>query len=374
MITALDDLGIHQGYGTLDQVESGDPRWFEALWFHVGLPSGELAVAGHLGCYPVANTMDAAASIRMGQSQWNVRAARELQRDRANMSVGPIRAEVLEPFRRWRFVLEGDTAEGPALDLELVSDHYPMEVGAPVFHRHDGRHVTWEMWHYVQSVRANGTVTIDGEQHTLSAESTWGVRDRSWGVRPIFGQVPLKAPLPDSIARSSTWLAARFADRDIWLWQMEPVRPFAVRAFGNLSDETGRVRLDGRVAGPLTDAAQELPRILSAELHLETEPDTPLIRAGQVTATDSDGRAWPIAVRPLSALFSRGLGYGNPEFRHVEHKSDSLQRDVYDLSKAATVAELTSNPAGHINPYGIEQFCEFECNGDRGYGVIRTSV
>jgi hypothetical protein len=38
------------------------------------------------------------------------------------------------------------------------------------------------------------------------------------------------------------------------------------------------------------------------------------------------------------------------------------------------VAELTSNPAGHINPYGIEQFCEFECNGERGYGVIRTSV
>lgn len=374
MITALDDLTIHQGYGTVDQVESGDPRWFEALWFHAGLASGALAIAGHLGTYPVANTVDAAASIRAGQRQWNVRAARELAGDRANMAAGPIKAQVVEPFRRWRFVLEPRGPSDPHFDLEFVSDRYPMEVAAPVLHRHDGRHLTWEMWHYVQTGMVRGAVTVDGREHVLGPDSAWGVRDRSWGVRPVFGQVPWKAPVPDSIARSSTWVAARFPQRDIWLWLMEPLNPMRTRAFGNLSDATGRVRLDGCVAGRLTDAAEVLPRILTADIGLEFEPGTRLVCGGTIGASDSDGLDWAMTVRPVTALYSRGLGFGNPDFRHVEYKGNAVQDDVYDLASPGLAAELTSNPAGHINPYGVEQFCELTCNGERGYGVIRTSI
>ena len=111
-VTALDDLTIHQGYGTINQIESGDPRWFESYWFHVGLPAGDISIAGHLGSYPVANTMDAAAAVSVAGHQFNVRAARTLERDRPDMTVGPLRAEILEPYRRWRFVLEDDADSG----------------------------------------------------------------------------------------------------------------------------------------------------------------------------------------------------------------------------------------------------------------------
>ncbi len=373
-VTALDDLTIHQGYGTINQVESGDPRWFESYWFHVGLPVDDISIAGHLGSYPVANTMDAAAAVSVAGHQFNVRAARTLERDRTDMSVGPLRAEILEPYRRWRFVLEDDADSGLAFDLEFVSDHYPMEVATPIQHRREGRHTTWDMWHYAQTGVVGGTLVVEGETRTLASDQAIGVRDRSWGVRPIFGQIPHKAPVPDSIAASSTWLAARFPANDLWLWLMEPVNPLPVRTFGSLSDDSGRVRLDGCVAGELTDSAQRLPRFFEAGFDLEYQDGSRLVSGGHVASRDTDGRRWQLDVRPISTIYSKGLGFGNPDFLHVQHKGDVVQRDDYCLGQADVVAGLVDNPAGHLNPFGIEQFCEFTGNGERGYGVIRTSI
>ncbi|MBI4299650.1 MAG: hypothetical protein HY677_00835, partial [Chloroflexi bacterium] len=312
MITELDDLTIHQIPTTMDHVDSGDPRWIDKLWFHVGTTSGEVSVAGHLGAYPNTNTMDGAASVRVGDKQYNARFARELSRDRDRRQVGALSAEIVEHFKAWRFVLAPREGQDISFDIRLESAQQPMEVLAPVFHRQE-RHIIWNMWHYAQLGRASGSITVAGRNIALKPESAVGARDRSWGVRPIFGQVPRLAPLPESICVRSLWLAGQFDDHSVWLWLMEPQDRKRAGLFGNLSDQTGRTRVDGAMAFGHGDG-REQPRVVAAQPKLDLAPDGKSLRGGEIKVTDWDGREMTLSVRPLSTLYSKGLGYGHSQF------------------------------------------------------------
>lgn len=369
-LTDLDDLPIHQIPYTMDHVEGRDPRWVDELWFHIGSRDGA-SVAVHMGVYPGTNTMDGAASIMSGGAQTDLRFARVLEGDRDRRVVGPLRAEIVEPFRAWRLVLEPSGDRPASFDITFRATNEPMEVSAPVFHRRDGRHVVWDLWQYAQAGSATGTLTI--EDKTFDLSPAWGAaRERSWGVRPIFGQVPKFAPVPDSICSRSLWIAGDFGERSLWLWRMEPLEGGRPHLTGNLADETGRTRLDGAIAFGL-DAGTPQLRIVAAEPSLTYSGDGRTLAPSSITLTDWDGGQHTLAIRPLRTLHSIGLGYGHPDFRHIEYKG-TVAQVVKTAVNAANHAALLANPAGHVNVFGVEQLCELTLDGVTGLGVARLSI
>ncbi|MFN0096389.1 MAG: hypothetical protein ACKVVT_16640 [Dehalococcoidia bacterium] len=369
-ITDLDDLPIHQIPYTMDHVDGRDPRWVDELWFHIGAPDG-VSLAVHMGVYPGTNSMDAAASIMAPGAQTDLRFARVLEGDRDRREVGPLRAEIVEPFRSWRLVLEPGNGRPASFDLTFTATNEPMEVSAPVFHRRDGRHVTWDLWHYAQAGRATGSITVEGR--TFALDPAWAAaRERSWGTRPVFGQTPKFAPIPDSICSRSLWLAGDFGDHSLWFWRMEPNEGGRPNLTGNLSDETGRTRLDGAIAFGLDSGKPQL-RIVEAKPALTYAGDGRSLAPSSVQLTDWDGAEHTLAIRPLRTVHSIGLGYGHPDFRHIEYKGN-LAQVVRTEVNATNHAALLANPAGHVNVFGLEQLCELTLDGQRGLGVARLSI
>ena len=369
MATELDDYAIHQIVENMELVEGRNPRWVDELWFHIGTTDGSLSVAGHMGVYPPTATMDAAASVAHGGKQYDVRFGRRVAGDRDRREVGGISAEILDPFRAWRFTLEPADGQAVSFDLEFRSEFQPMEVATPVQHRRDGRQVIWDLYQYSQVGTASGSVTIEGEE--IAVDGAIGARERSWGVRPVFGQVPHLGRPPSSIGSRSFWIAATNGPRAGWGWRIEPEGDHP-SATGSLSDDTGRARVDGCMVGQHNEG--DPLRISGADLDLQYEMDGKRLKGGSVAFLDWEGGTHGLSLKPLTTIYAKGLGYGHPDFRHIEYKDGVAQTETHDTTDVAAVASLLDNDSGHINPFAIEHFCEITAGDQTGYGVVRLSI
>ncbi len=369
MATELDDYAIHQIVENMELVEGRNPRWVDELWFHIGTTDGSLSVAGHMGVYPPTATMDAAASVAYGGRQYDVRFGRRVDGDRDRREVGGISADIVDPFRAWRFKLEPAEGQAVSFDLEFRSELQPMEVAGPVQHRRDGRQLIWDLYQYSQAGTASGSVTIEGE--TIAVDGAVGVRERSWGVRPVFGQIPFLGRPPSSIGSRSFWMAATAGALSGWVWRIEPAGGHP-EATGGLGDDTGRTRLDGCLAGPHGEG--EPVRISGADLDLQFEMDGKRLRGGSASLQDWNGGTHELSLKPLTTIYAKGLGYGHPDFRHIEYKDGIAQTETHDTTDPATIGQLLDNDSGHINPFAIEHFCEITAAEQTAYGVVRLSI
>ncbi len=178
----LDDLLIHQNYGTLDNVVEPDPRFFDRFYFNLQDISGQLSISQGIGVYPNMGVSDGFSCIATPEFQINVRASRELVNgDRDIMAVGPVHAEVVEPMTTWRFRLD-ENESGARYDITYTGSFEAMEPKRLVS-MVDGRRV-WDWTHFGHVGRASGWLELDGTRTEITPDRHYVLRDRSWGVRP----------------------------------------------------------------------------------------------------------------------------------------------------------------------------------------------
>ena len=186
MITEWDDLLIHQIISTMDHVESSDPRWHNRHWFHLGDTKGEVLLGIGMGAYPNRNVMDGLAVATIDGAQYNVLVSRELGRDRYT-AIGPLRIDVVQGLRTLHLALAPNDHD-LTFDLTFESTMPPFEE-KPHFQRRKGRTLRNNA-RYNQSGRFSGTLTVAGQTWEVTPDRFWGVRDRSWGLRPGQGEQP----------------------------------------------------------------------------------------------------------------------------------------------------------------------------------------
>ena len=113
-----DEYPIHQ---TPEPVAySGTDRNFYDRYFFNGYASdgsGFFALA--LGVYPHLDVMDAHFNVVRDGVQHCIHASRELNMERMDLIVGPIRIEVIEPLHKLRLIV--DECEGISADLTFTS-------------------------------------------------------------------------------------------------------------------------------------------------------------------------------------------------------------------------------------------------------------
>src|SRR3954453_13841950 len=133
MLTPLDDTLRHQLGTTFDHAGTSDPRFFDRYWFAIYDPGGtDLAINTGLCTYLNMNVVDGYGSVISEGRQHNVRVAGALRPQLFDSpaeitEVGPLRAEVLAPFRRIRLSLERRSDSGVAFDLEWTATLDPHE-------------------------------------------------------------------------------------------------------------------------------------------------------------------------------------------------------------------------------------------------------
>ena len=206
MPSPLDDLFSHQPL-------TDDVGWFDRFYMNVHSRGGDSTLSIGMGRYPQAGVVDGFAILAERGTQRNFRASREGLGDERRLEAGPLSAEILEPLARWRLRL-ADNPAGFSCDLEFIADLAPIDAGRIERRsRKTGALLDW--CHFVQVGRIEGRLVVDGVVRTLAPDSWFGLRDRSWGIRPGAGEaLPTEAPSPT--AGRHDWLLGRVGDRAVF--------------------------------------------------------------------------------------------------------------------------------------------------------------
>ncbi|MCY4037237.1 MAG: hypothetical protein OXF64_07295, partial [bacterium] len=103
-ISSWDEFPVHQSPDWIRHAGTTDRNFYDRNYFCMHGSSDELFAIFGMGQYPNLGVQDAFCCVRRGDQHHVVRASRPLT-DRMDMSVGPLRIEVVEPLQKVRFIV-----------------------------------------------------------------------------------------------------------------------------------------------------------------------------------------------------------------------------------------------------------------------------
>lgn len=195
-LSGADEYLNHQIANTFATVAEADLGWTEKVWFTLARKDALLQASFGLGKYTNRNIMDGFAGIARGTEQRTIRASRILRPRIGEMAVGPLRYEVVEPFRKLRISVAENDAQPLKFDLTW-SDRLPAFFEGRDVAMSNGRNSS-DIVRYHQAGTVSGWIEVDGERHTVDPEEWFGFRDHSWGIREHVGADPTDLPPHES--------------------------------------------------------------------------------------------------------------------------------------------------------------------------------
>lgn len=298
MLTKGDDYPIHQTAEPV-AVAGTDRNFYDRYFFNAQALDGSAMLGGAMGIYPHLNVIDAAVSLTDGETQHSVFGSRILAHERMDTHAGPISVTVEEPLQRLRLAI-APNATGIVADLVFTGRAPPIE--EPRFTRRMGSRTLMDVTRLTQGIECNGWMEAAGIRHSVDG---WrGVRDRSWGVRPIGS--PDAQPVVPMVAPQFFWLWTPLAFDDWLLF------------FHTNDDEHGRPWNRSALLVPANGngAGGETLHLESVAMELRWRKGTRQAEAARLTATTPAGEAVTVDYDFGPAFLMRGLGYGHPSRGH----------------------------------------------------------
>ncbi len=309
-LTKGDDYPIHQ---TSEPIAySGTDRNFYDRYFFNGYPTeGDAFFAVAFGVYPHLNIADASFCIVRDGVQTNLHASRWLEMERMDLSVGPIRIEVLEPLHRLKIAVDAPE-QGIAAEIVFEGRAFPVE--EPRFIRRNGPRAFMDYTRLTQNGRYTGWMELDGQRQ--SVDGFMGTRDRSWGVRPIGARDPQEIVPP---------VAPQF----FWIWS--PTNFEEGSFFFHTNDDAAGLPWNRRAVWATKDATvDKLHEIDHCSVDIEWNSNSRHAKRA-VVSLGEDGQ---VTYEPDYEFFMLGLGYGHPKWGHgTEHGKLAVERDDLELSE-----------------------------------------
>lgn len=351
MLTDLDETLVHQTSEPFGHVGTSDHRFFDRNWFGCYSPDGSAGLITGMGAYPNMNVLDGFAAVQRGGCQHNLRVSRPLRPAVADLTVGSLRHEVLEPLQSHRLVLE-DGPHGFSFDLRWEGVA-PAHLEPPHVDRLDGR-LYQDYRRFDQPGQVEGWVRIGAER--IDASGWFGARDHSWGVRrSIGGFEPFTGSLPPEIHGV------------LFIWCELAVEGMT----GHVQvqeDAAGRVQ---SLEGFLLPAGGEPVAIVGVDHDIDFHPGARTYRRARLGLTDETGRRWDLDAEPILAPWAyRGTGYdgGFADGRGLgAFRGDHVEHDRYDVSHHEDVVLPNGST---IQPLHREQGARVTLDGAPGFAHL----
>jgi len=310
MLTKADDYPIHQ---TPEPIAyAGTDRNFYDRYFFNGYHGTEnIFFAVAMGQYPALNVTDAAFCVIYEGRQHSVFASRELGHERMDTHVAPIEVEVLEPLVSHRICV--GTNDG-GIEADLTFAKRTVAVEEPRFTYRLGARTILDYTRATQFGEWDGWISIAGKRIEVTPAAFRGVRDRSWGIRPVGATDP-QPPAPEP--------------QFYWLWA--PL---------NFDDGATLFHVNENAEGAAwARSAQWVPldpgapvEMVDARARLEFQSGTRHAKNAELLFFDASGET-SIKLTPRFKFFMRGVGYMHPERGHgTYHGTHSVTFETLDLS------------------------------------------
>jgi len=347
MLSKMDDYPIHQISDVMRFVGTSDRNFFDRYYFNLHSASDELFVVIGLGQYPTLGVQDAFVLVRYGDHHDVVRASKVIG-DRADISVGPIRIEVLEGLQKLRIVLD-DNEANIRMDVVGEGEHFPY-LEPRHYIRKRGR-VLFDTMRFAQLGRWRGGIEIGGDKYDITPDRWVGSRDRCWGIRPVGEAEPL------GIHQQSQAMTG--------MWNYFPVLfdDYALLYIVNENDDGSRTIEEAtRVWKDPSREPEYLGRPEHDHRFDHAEPLKASIIEGVVRFPEAPGGPLELRGKPyLPAYLTIGTGYGfESDWRHgmFQGEDEVVQVARYLASDSDKMWGLIETPA------------TFTLGEDRGVGMM----
>ncbi len=356
-LSPVDDYPFHQTPTPFATVATSDAHYNDGYFCAFYAPEWYFFTG--LRLHPNVNVIDGWASVAHANRQHAVRASRALHPRYGELTVGPLRVDIIEPMQRMRLVA-GENPSGIAFDVVLEAQSRPVVEDRYQHFKYGA--VVNDLIRYTQVCRATGHARVAGQ--TLTIDRWHAMRDHSWGVRSSMA-MPTGI---QGIDRAEEGHAARA----LRLWV-----PFEVEGhcgFYNTHETSDGRPLDfeGRL-----DYADGRSVTLTAVRHaLDYLPGTRRPAGGTIELDGADGvtRRYTLRLAGTPADvqgagyyrgWRDGLGAG------IYRGADVLEHGSYDVSPGATTSGPPHVPLPHrlgpteypmamIGPDGATGMAHFE--------------
>jgi len=350
-ISPMDEFLAHQTSDSFDRVFTSDRNFYDRHYFNCFPIDGELFLITGMGQYPNLGVSDAFVTVSLGQQQFTVRASRELGVDRLDTQVGPFSVEVVEGLRklRWRCARN---EWGIAFDL-LFEGSVPAQEEPKTLIRSRAR-VTQDVSRYAQIGTYRGWLEVAGRRFELDPTAWRGVRDHSWGIRPVGEREAPGIGLSD-IAKGRAgfyhnWLPMHFDDGMLKVMRDE--------------DCDGHVLVEEAVKVWRFGIDRPSEPLGHPEIRIVYQPGTREIAHSEVRLQPPAGKLLRVVATPLRTVYlAAGSGYvPDADWGHGYYKGPLA---VEGLTHDFAAPEQRRRYA-IIN----ETLCRFELDsGEVGYGM-----
>jgi hypothetical protein len=349
----MDDFLAHQTTETFDQVFTSDRNFYDRHYFNLHASSDELFMVFGMGQYPNLGVADAFVSISHRDTLHVVRASRELGSNRLDTTVGPFGVEVLEGLRKMRIWLD-ENEWGVAFDVTF--DGAVPAVLEPKQTTRQFARITMDTSRYAQVGCYSGSLVVAGESYTVSSDRWKGVRDHSWGVRPVGDPEPpgIRVKVQHSHGFFHNWMPMQFDD-------------FLIKVFFE-EDADGRRLIEESAKIYNFGIDKEIESLGTPRHHFTYQSGTRELASAVITfdppVGETSGSGLSVTNHPLRTVYlGAGSGYfPAPDWAHGKYQGElvvqGLTWDVGDPAVRRQIAGLN------------ETLCRFELStGEVGYGM-----
>lgn len=356
MLHPFDDYPLHQTGRPLVQTATLSLDHYDRYFFNGYTRRGDLFFAVALGIYPNRDVIDAGFSVCVGGEQVSVLASGRAPADRINTSIGPIKVEIIEPMRTVRVTVT--PAEGIAADLTFHMRTVAIE--EPHFARTGGAGAPTDYTRLAQWGSWSGWINIDGERVELTQESTWGSRDRSWGVRSTGEPVGRGAP-------------PRTQPQFFWLCAPLNFEHCCTHFAVNEESDGRRWHTSGSIVplvqgadAPTVDPGGLVEPLRSVDFAIDWEPGTRRAQSCSIILQPWRGDTEIIRLEPITTFQMVGVGYGHPTWNHGTWHGE-------EATLAMRWRSADVDPTDRQNLH-VQQLCRATWGGNRGIGVLEQLV
>lgn len=354
MLSRLDDYPIHQTPEPVAHSLNGSLNQYDRYFFNGFTRDGSLYFGVALGLYPNRRVMDAAISVVRDGVEISCIASRQAPLEPTDTHVGPIRVSIDEPLRTFTITV-GPNESG--IEGQVTFTARTIAVEEPRFTYHQGATVTFDYTRLTQWGTWSGRLTVDGETLTISPGEVLGVRDRSWGIRPV-GQQP---PGPGGFSQFFwLWAPLHFDDCCVHFDVNETGEGRQWHSFGAV------IPLLSSPSDALTDTGGIAPRMERVSHEIRWQPGTRRAAEATIHMEPFAGDPVEVHLEPMATFQMLGLGYLNPEWGHGHWKGEEAVH-----AERWVLSELDP-----LNPFYVHiQHIVRATMGDRvGVGVFEQLV